>query len=85
MGDRSEGLGAGFPDGHGVDEHGAPVQSENEGLFLLRLLGGPGEPLSGSIGLVHQPTEVAFRGWIDFMVAVNRLRSEKGGAPRSHG
>ena len=84
MGDRNEGLGAGFPDGHQVDEEEVPVQAEYGELFILHLLGSPGEPLSGSIGFAHQSTQVAFCGWIDFMAAVDWLRSEKGEATRSH-
>jgi len=34
-----------------------------------------GEPLSGTIGLIGEPSRVSFHGWIDLMGAISRLRS----------
>jgi hypothetical protein len=52
--------------------------------LVLQLTLGPGDPLSGSVGLADHSAQT-FHGWIDFMSAVNKLRAASGtiGRPAS--
>jgi len=43
--------------------------------LILELAVAAGEPLSGTIGLIGEPSRVSFHGWIDLMGAISRLRS----------
>jgi hypothetical protein len=45
------------------------------GTFILKLRLGPGEPLIGSISSAGDVAPVTFRGWLDFMSVVDRLRT----------
>lgn len=50
--------------------------------FILRLqLGGPHFPI-GSIEPANGSTSLSFRGWMDFMGALNQLHDEFGSAER---
>jgi hypothetical protein len=42
--------------------------------LVLQLTLGPGDPLSGSVGLPDHSAQT-FHGWIDFMSAINTLRA----------
>lgn len=63
----------------GPPERGEPVEPGRDDGVVLWVRLAPGEPLAGSIGDAAHSESFFFRGWIDFMGAINALR--RSGAP----
>ena len=64
------------------EEHVTLPPEPRTTTFILRLqLGGPHFPI-GSIEPANGSTSLSFRGWMDFMGALNQLHDEFGSAER---
>lgn len=51
-------------------------QSGRMGTFVLRLLLGADEPVTGYLTPTGQDAPLYFHGWIDLMIAINTLRAD---------
>jgi hypothetical protein len=55
-----------------------PEPAQEAFPLVLELSLAPGDPVSGTVGVIGGPPPVPFHGWIDLMSAINTLRAVAG-------